>query len=244
MTGSWYYRVAMTGTKSPTAYMDASWLERLAPEFEKPYMARLQEFLGQEQASDAVVYPPFGQIFEALCLTPFDEVKVVIMGQDPYHGPGQAHGLAFSVPPGVPIPPSLQNIFKELKSDLGVVPPNHGCLEGWAKQGVLLLNATLTVREGQPKSHYGQGWEVFTDAVVRLLCQKQDPIVFLLWGKSALEKFQHIHDPAQPARHLVLTAPHPSPLSAYNGFFGCRHFSKTNEFLQRQSKKIVKWSLI
>lgn len=207
------------------AYMDASWLERLKGEFQKPYMKELEAFLAREAAGGAVVYPPYELIFNAFCQTPFEAVKVVIMGQDPYHGEGQAHGLSFSVPKGVPTPPSLLNIFKELRDDLGMAIPKHGCLEGWARQGVLLLNATLTVRANEAKSHFGKGWEVFTDKVVQLLCEKKDPIVFLLWGKSALEKYQHI--PAcGTGSHLALTAPHPSPLSAHAGFLGCRHFSK------------------
>src|SRR3990167_5996899 len=165
------------------AYMEASWLERLAPEFEMPYMKKLEAFLALEIQSGAAMYPPFNLIFNAFCQIPFDAVKVVIIGQDPYHGPGQAHGLAFSVPKGVPAPPSLQNIFKEIQKDLGIKPPAHGCLEQWAKQGVFLLNATLTVRAGEPKSHYGQGWELFTDRVVQLLCARAEPTVFLLWGK-------------------------------------------------------------
>lgn len=228
------------------ACMEASWLEVLGPEFEKPYMKQLQAFLGEERAAGRVIYPPFNQIFNAFCFTPFDQVKVVLIGQDPYHGPGQAHGLSFSVPPGVPQPPSLQNIFKEIRDDLGLKPPGHGCLEGWAKQGVLLLNATLTVRANEPKSHHGRGWELFTDRVVQLLCEQVDPLVFLLWGKVALDKFQHIQGPniqGTGGRHLVLTAAHPSPFSAHSGFLGCRHFSKTNEFLQRVGKKPVDWSL-
>jgi len=224
------------------AYMEASWLERLASEFEKPYMAQLEAFLGQEAALGAVVYPPFELIFNAFCQTPFEDVKVVIIGQDPYHGPGQAHGLSFSVPKGVPLPPSLQNIFKELKDDLNIPAPPHGCLIDWAKQGVLLLNATLTVRADQPKSHHGKGWEIFTDRVVQLLCARKAPIVFLLWGKSALDKFQHIES-CKETPHCILTAPHPSPLSAHSGFLGCRHFSKTNEFLQSIGRNPIDWKI-
>ncbi len=224
------------------AYMEASWLDRLGSEFEKPYMRKLEAFLADEISSRTVVYPPFGLVFNAFCQTPFEKVNVVIIGQDPYHGPGQAHGLSFSVPKGVPPPPSLLNIYKELNGDLGLKIPTHGCLLQWAKQGVLLLNATLTVRAGQARSHHGQGWEVFTDRVVQLLCERKDPLVFLLWGKSALDKFQHIG--ANGAKHhLVLTAPHPSPLSAYAGFLGCRHFSKTNAFLQTLGKKPIDWSI-
>ncbi len=224
------------------AYMEASWLDRLAPEFEKPYMKTLEAFLGREIASGVVVYPPFEQVFNAFCQTPFDEVKVVIIGQDPYHGPGQAHGLSFSVPKGIPLPPSLQNIFKELKEDLSVPSPPHGCLIEWARQGVLLLNATLTVRADQPRSHHGHGWELFTDRVVQILCERKEPMVFLLWGKSALEKFQHIPS-SQDSPHLVLTAAHPSPLSAHAGFFGCRHFSKANEFLKSKGCTPIDWKI-
>jgi uracil-DNA glycosylase len=223
------------------AFMEASWLKLLQEEFEKPYIKGLEAFLAGEVRSGAVVYPPFELIFNAFCQTPFDQVKVVIMGQDPYHGPGQAHGLSFSVPKGVPAPPSLQNIFKEIKADLGIAPPNHGCLIDWARQGVLLLNATLTVRAHEAKSHHGQGWEVFTDRVVQLLCTRKDPIVFLLWGKSAYDKFQHIGSNA--AHHLILTAPHPSPFSAHTGFLGCRHFSKTNEFLSKVGKTPIDWAI-
>lgn len=223
------------------AYMEASWLALLQEEFEKPYMKALETFLAKELEAGAVVYPPFELVFNAFCQTPFDEVKVVIMGQDPYHGPGQAHGLSFSVPKGVAAPPSLVNIFKELQADLEIPPSNHGCLVEWARQGVLLLNATLTVRANEPKSHHGQGWETFTDRVVQLLCLRKDPLVFLLWGKSAYEKFQHICTNA--SHHLVLTAPHPSPFSAHTGFLGCRHFSKTNEFLKNAGKKSIEWAL-
>lgn len=225
------------------AYMDASWLELLQGEFEKPYMKNLEAFLAKEIASGATIFPPFEFIFNAFCQTPFDQVKVVIMGQDPYHGEGQAHGLSFSVPKGVPAPPSLQNIFKELKDDLGIPIPKHGCLLDWAKQGVLLLNATLTVRANEPRSHYGKGWEIFTDQVIKLICERTDPIVFLLWGKSAYEKFKHIQPSKNNSRHLVLTAAHPSPLSAHSGFFGCRHFSKTNEFLKKNGKAEIMWKL-
>jgi len=222
------------------AYMDVSWLERLGDEFEKPYMKELEAFLARERASGAVVYPPFERVFEAFCQTPFEEVKVVIMGQDPYHGPGQAHGLSFSVPKGVAPPPSLQNIFKEIRDDLGIPVPKSGCLEGWAKQGVLLLNATLTVRANEPKSHFGKGWEVFTDRVIQLLCERERPLVFLLWGKSALDKFRHI---GNAGKHCVLTAAHPSPLSAHAGFLGCRHFSKANEFLKQAGIKPINWAV-
>ena len=223
------------------AQMEESWLDKLEEEFEKPYMKELESFLAQEYQSGATIYPPFELVFNAFCQTPYDDVKVVIMGQDPYHGPGQAHGLCFSVPKGAPTPPSLQNIYKEIRDDLGISPPNHGCLIDWAKQGILLLNATLTVREAEAKSHFEQGWERFTDKVIELLCLRKDPIVFLLWGKSAYEKFNHICTNAE--HHLVLTSPHPSPLSAHAGFFGNGHFSKANEFLLKSGKEPINWAL-
>jgi uracil-DNA glycosylase len=222
-----------------TALMERSWNQRLQDEFQKPYMRELEQFLGEERARGAVIYPPFEKVFTALCY-PFEEVKVVIMGQDPYHGEGQAHGLSFSVPEGVPQPPSLVNIFKEIRADLGVETPKGGCLEGWAKQGVLLLNATLTVRANEAKSHYGRGWERFTDRIVQEIVRREDPVVFLLWGKSAKEKFDAA---GGGGRHLVLVAPHPSPLSAYAGFFGCKHFSKANEFLISKGKRPIDWGL-
>jgi uracil-DNA glycosylase len=229
--------------KEKTAVMEASWVEKLKDEFQKPYMKELEKFLAQEYASGATIFPPFEQVFNAFCQTPFDQVEIVIMGQDPYHGEGQAHGLSFSVLPNVAVPPSLQNIYKELKADIGMKIPSHGCLEAWAKQGVLLLNATLTVRSGLPKSHYGKGWERFTDQVIQLLCEKQDPIVFMLWGKSAFEKFSHISS-KNKEKHLILVAPHPSPLSAHQGFLGCKHFSKANEFLIRANKKPINWAAL
>lgn len=225
------------------AQMEVSWLERLRPEFEKPYMKELERFLAGEYNKGLQIYPPYEQIFEAFCQCPYDKVRVVIIGQDPYHGPGQAHGLSFSVPKEVSLPPSLQNIFKELKEDLGVKMPTHGCLLDWARQGVLLLNAGLTVRAGEAKSHHGRGWETFTDRVVELLCEKKEPLVFLLWGKSAAEKVQQIYKMKQASHHLVLQAAHPSPLSAYAGFFGCRHFSKTNAFLRKSGFPEIVWDL-
>lgn len=221
--------------------MDASWLEKLQGEFEMPYMEKLRAFLVEEKRLGQVVYPPTPLTFNALLQTPFDQVKVVIMGQDPYHGPGQAHGLSFSVPDGIRPPPSLVNIFKEIHSDLGLPFPKSGCLLSWAKQGVLLLNATLTVRADQPKSHHGQGWERFTDRIVQLLCQRKDPIVFMLWGKSALDKFKHIG--GDGTNHMILTSVHPSPLSAYAGFLGCRHFSKANAFLAQTGKEPINWGI-
>ena len=219
--------------------LEQSWKERLAPEFSKSYMVSLREFLLQRKRAGAVVYPPGPKIFNALDSTPFDRVKVVVLGQDPYHGPGQAHGLCFSVRLGVPTPPSLINIFKEINEDLGVPPAQHGYLQHWANQGVLLLNAVLTVERGRAGSHQGKGWEQFTDQVVRLLNAERDGLVFLLWGNYALKKGAVI----DRARHLVLTAPHPSPLSASRGFFGCRHFSKANQYLEEQGLEPIDWSL-
>jgi uracil-DNA glycosylase len=188
------------------------------------------------------IYPPEPLVFHAFLQTPFSSVKVVIMGQDPYHGAGQAEGMSFSVPCGIPLPPSLKNIFIELEKDLGIPPSTTGSLTPWAKQGVLLLNATLTVREKEPKSHYGKGWEQFTDAVIRTLVEREDPIVFLLWGKSAQEKVEHIVKEGK-THHAILVAAHPSPYSAYSGFFGCRHFSKVNELLAKWKKPTIDWSL-
>jgi uracil-DNA glycosylase len=223
------------------AKMDLSWARVLKEEFDKPYMKALEAFLAKEM-SQYTIYPQEPLIFNAFNLTPEDRVKVVIIGQDPYHGKGQAHGLSFSVARGVRPPPSLQNIFKELQDDLNIPPPTSGCLECWAKQGVLLLNATLTVRAGDPKSHYGKGWEQFTDRVVQHLCLRKDPIVFLLWGKSAIEKYKHISSSLN-SHHLALTSPHPSPYSAHTGFLGCRHFSKTNDFLKKNGKEPIDWSV-
>ncbi|HLB52424.1 MAG TPA: uracil-DNA glycosylase [Chlamydiales bacterium] len=225
-----------------TAQMEVSWRELLKEEFEKPYMKELEKFLADEFDRGVEIYPPFENIFEAFRHSSFENVRVVIIGQDPYHGKGQAHGLSFSVPKGVPLPPSLQNIFKELKRDLGVPTPTHGSLVEWAEQGVMLLNAGLTVRAGEAKSHAGRGWEKFTDRVVQLLCERKDPLVFLLWGKSAADKVQQIHK-QKSTHHLILTAPHPSPLSAYRGFFGCGHFSKTNDFLCKAGFTPIVWEL-
>lgn len=230
---------------SQALMMEASWLDRLAPEFEKPYMKKLEAFLQSEYQARQTIYPPSELIFNAFCHTPFEKVKVLIIGQDPYHGPQQAHGLCFSVPKGIAPPPSLQNIFKELSDDVKIKVPSHGNLESWAKQGVMLLNATLTVRENEPKSHYGKGWETFTDKVVELLVAKKRPIAFVLWGKSAFEKWRLLSiNPEKTAHHLVLTAAHPSPLSAYAGFFGCKHFSQINSFLTRTQQKPVDWEIL
>ncbi len=230
----------MTMLSDAISQMDPSWQHLLAPEFQKPYFQKLEAFLEEEKRSGAIVYPPSNLLFNAFAKTPFDKVSVVIIGQDPYHGPGQAHGLAFSVPHGVPPPPSLKNIFKELRSDLQITPPPHGCLDKWAEQGVFLLNAVLTVRDGEAASHHGEGWEIFTDRVVELLCTRSRPLVFLLWGKSALKKFHHVEACAE-GHHLALIAAHPSPLSAHAGFFGSRPFSKVNDFLKAKGEKPIDW---
>jgi uracil-DNA glycosylase len=219
-----------------------SWANALGHELQKPYLVRLKAFLEQERWAGNTVYPPEDQIFHALALTPFDAVRVVLVGQDPYHGPGQAHGLSFSVRPGVAIPPSLQNIYKELQSDLGIPPASHGCLTSWAQQGVLLLNATLTVRAGEPLSHHKKGWEEFTDSIIEAVARNHQHIVFILWGKNAQEKCQKFSDLLKDS-HLVLTAAHPSPYSAHSGFFGCRHFSKTNDYLAQHSLPPIDWAL-
>lgn len=223
-------------------FMEKGWLDILIEEFEKPYMKNLQQFLIEEKRSKINIYPPEDLIFNAFCQTPFDEAKVVIIGQDPYHGPNQAHGLSFSVRKNVSQPPSLKNIFKELVDDEKITFPKTGYLLPWARQGVVLLNATLTVRENQPKSHYGRGWEIFTDKVVEILAKKKDPLVFLLWGKSAQEKCLKVFDFFPQHPHLILTAAHPSSYSVA-GFFGCRHFSKTNEFLKKHNKKPIDWQI-
>lgn len=214
-----------------------SWKSLLLEEFQKPYMQSLRFFLANEKRLGKTVYPPGSMIFNALNSTLFDDVKVVILGQDPYHGPNQAHGLCFSVNHGVSIPPSLQNIFKELHSDLGIARPASGCLSHWADQGVLLLNAVLTVEAGKPASHEGKGWEQFTDAVVAKLNAQREHAVFLLWGSYAQKKGAIIDS----KRHLVLKAPHPSPLSASRGFFGCRHFSRVNRYLLETGQIPIEW---
>lgn len=216
--------------------IEESWKEKLADEFEKPYFKELTEFVRQEYKTQ-VCYPPGKLIFNAFNLCPFDRVKVVIIGQDPYHGPGQAHGLCFSVNDGIPFPPSLQNIFKEIQADLGKDIPTSGNLTRWAEQGVLLLNATLTVRAHQAASHQRHGWEEFTDAVIRKLSQERDHLVFILWGSYAQKKGAVI----DRERHLVLTSAHPSPLSAYHGFFGNKHFSLANAYLEQYGKTPINW---
>ena len=220
--------------------IESSWLEVLRPQFEAPYFAQLKDFLVTER-QQYTCYPSGGNIFNAFNLTPFDKVKAVIIGQDPYHEPGQAHGLCFSVRDGIRVPPSLVNIIKEINSDLGTaVSTERGDLTGWAEQGVLLLNATLTVRAHQAGSHQGKGWELFTDAAIRALSEQRSGLVFLLWGSFAIAKSKMI----DPSRHLILTAPHPSPLSVYRGFFGCRHFSKANEYLISQGLSPIDWTAI
>jgi len=220
-----------------------SWKAALADEFSSPYMATLKRFLLAEREAGKRIFPAGGEWFRALDLTPLDKVRVVILGQDPYHGLGQAHGLCFSVRPGVAPPPSLVNIYKELNSDLGLSRPGHGFLEHWAEQGVLLLNSVLTVQMGLAASHRNQGWERFTDAVVAAVNRKTDPVVFLLWGSYAQKKAAMVDSVDRGGRHLVLKAAHPSPLSAHNGFFGCRHFSKTNAFLEAHGMAPIDWSL-
>ncbi|MGI9318519.1 MAG: uracil-DNA glycosylase [bacterium] len=218
--------------------LEPSWLGILGDEFDQPYMRTLKEFLTQQKSQRKVIYPASKNWFNAFNSTPFDKAKVVILGQDPYHGPGQAHGLCFSVLPGVSFPPSLLNIYKEIEQDLGVAGPANGCLQGWANQGVLLLNATLTVERSRAGSHQGKGWEQFTDRAIQALEQQQSGLVFLLWGSYAQKKGQFIDS----SKHLILKAPHPSPLSAHRGFFGCGHFSKTNKWLEKQGLEPIDWS--
>ena len=219
--------------------LDPSWKARLGDYLQREDMAALSAFLRQRKAQGARIYPPGQEIFAAFDATPFEAVKVVILGQDPYHGPGQAHGLCFSVRPGVPVPPSLDNIFKEIHADLGLPRPDHGCLLPWALQGVLLLNAVLTVEDGRAGAHQGKGWEGFTDHVVDVLNREREGLVFLLWGNYAQAKGKVI----DTRRHRVLKAPHPSPLSAHRGFMGCRHFSAANEYLTRNGLTPIDWSL-
>ncbi len=217
--------------------LEPSWKQHLLPEFSKPYMQSLRAFLLQQKQQQKRVFPRGDEIFNAFNFTPFDQVKVVILGQDPYHGPGQAHGLCFSVRQEVAVPPSLINIYKELHEDMGVAIPEHGNLERWAKQGVLLLNSVLTVEAHKAASHQGQGWEAFTDQVIACLNKYREHLVFLLWGSYAQRKGAVI----DRSKHLVLTAPHPSPLSAHRGFLGCRHFSKANHYLQQHGIKPIDW---
>lgn len=231
----------MSNNTLPQSPTEISWRDILRPEFDKPYFKELMQFVEKERSSNIPIYPPHEDVFNAFKKTPFSKVKAVIVGQDPYHGPGQAHGLSFSVQKGIRPPPSLQNIFKELHADLGVPIPNHGCLESWADQGIMLLNASLTVRQSAPMSHAGKGWETFTDAAIAQLCQRQEPVIFVLWGKFAQDKCRNILTAIHSTRHLVLTAAHPSPFSAHSGFFGCKHFSKINDFLVSNGSEPIKW---
>ncbi|OLY92804.1 Uracil-DNA glycosylase [Cnuella takakiae] len=219
--------------------MEASWKALLEDEFKKPYFKQIVEHLKTERSQGKTIYPAGGNIFHAFDATPFGNVKVVILGQDPYHGPNQAHGLSFSVQPGVPPPPSLLNIYKELHEDVGIPIPRHGYLEKWANQGVLLLNASLTVRAGEANSHSKIGWEKFTDTVIQTISDKQDHVVFLLWGKFAQSKAALIDQ----KKHLILKSAHPSPLAAHSGFFGNHHFSQTNQYLMQHGKDPIDWAL-
>lgn len=219
--------------------LDPSWKAHLESEFESDYMRFLREFLMQEKSQSKIIFPPGDEIFACLNSTGFDDVKVVILGQDPYHGRGQAHGLCFSVKPGVAIPPSLRNIYKELKSDIGFKPPTHGCLNYWAEQGVLLLNSVLTVESRRPASHKGKGWEQFTDKLISLLNERREGLVFILWGSYAQKKGAMI----DRSRHLVLQSPHPSPLSASKGFYGNKHFSLANDYLSSKGQTPIDWQL-
>ncbi len=218
--------------------LEKSWKELLGSELKKTYMSDLRTFLVQEEKAQKTVYPQSQDILAALNLTPFHQVKVVILGQDPYHGPNQAHGLCFSVKPGVKTPPSLVNIFKELKDDLGITPPTHGCLDAWGKQGVLLLNNVLTVEDGKAGSHHLKGWEQFTDKIIELLNEKKENLVFILWGSPAQKKAQKVDS----KKHFIIKSVHPSPLSSYRGFFGSKPFSQTNTYLNSKGIKPINWS--
>jgi uracil-DNA glycosylase len=224
---------------SKAGELSGLWAQHLGPQLEQPHMQQLKTFLKNEKAAGKIIFPPSADIFNAFAHTPLENVKVVILGQDPYHGPGQAHGLCFSVLPGIKVPPSLVNIFKEIESDIGVQMSGSGTLTPWADQGVLLLNATLTVEQANAGSHQKQGWEEFSDAAIRVVNEQCSGVVFLLWGSYAQKKATMIN----PQKHLVLTAPHPSPLSSYRGFFGCRHFSKANAYLMAQGKTPINWQL-
>jgi uracil-DNA glycosylase len=219
--------------------LEAGWKAALRDEFDKPYMTALKEFLRAEKAAGKLIFPPGPLIFNALNSTPLDQVKVVILGQDPYHGPGQAHGLCFSVQPGVPTPPSLQNIYKELKRDLNIDIPRHGCLQRWAEQGVLLLNTSLTVEQGKAGSHAAKGWQPFTDRIIEVVSEQRPHLVFLLWGSHAQSKQKLI----DASRHLLLKSAHPSPLSAHRGFNGNGHFSRANKYLQQHGLEPIDWRL-
>ncbi len=229
----------MAGIRAEDIDLHESWKQELLPEFEAPYMHVLKQFLLAEKAAGNIIYPAGSEYFRALDLTPLEQVRVVILGQDPYHGPGQAHGLCFSVRPGVQPPPSLKNIYKELHADLGIAPLNHGYLEHWARQGVLLLNSVLTVRAGEAASHQSKGWEKFTDAIIRKIAERQTPTVFMLWGSYAQKKAAFVEE----TKHRVLKSVHPSPLSAHRGFLGCRHFSQANAFLEDKGLEPIDWKL-
>jgi uracil-DNA glycosylase len=231
---------AFVTEKSKSAIkLNPSWLKVLGPQFDLPYMKSLKKFLRDEVAKKKIIYPKMSNVFKALNTTSFEDVKVVIIGQDPYHGPGQAHGLCFSVQKPTPPPPSLQNIFLELKADQKIEKPKHGDLSAWAKQGVLLLNTVLTVEDGKAASHHGKGWEQFTDEVIKVLDREKKDLVFILWGSPAQKKEMLL----TPMRHLILKSPHPSPLSAYRGFFGSKPFTKTNLYLKSKGIKEIDWSL-
>jgi uracil-DNA glycosylase len=228
----------MSATKKPID-LHPTWLAHLEPEFKQPYMKHLKQFLLEQKKAGKIIYPDSKNIFNAFNSTPLDKVNVIILGQDPYHGPNQAHGLCFSVQPGVPTPPSLQNIYKELHRDLHLPIPKHGFLQNWANQGVFLLNATLTVEQGNAGAHQGQGWEQFTDRAIQIVSQACNNVVFLLWGSYAQKKGQFIDG----RKHLILRAPHPSPLSAHRGFIGCGHFSQVNTYLEQHGQTPIDWSL-
>mmetsp|Transcript_13280 Transcript_13280/g.20866 ORF Transcript_13280/g.20866 Transcript_13280/m.20866 type:complete len:301 (+) Transcript_13280:147-1049(+) len=234
-------RAKVKNVKDAAACLPASWAERLGQEVKKPYFQKLNDFVAKEIDSGKIVFPPLNEVFSALYLCPFDKVKVVVVGQDPYHGPNQAHGLSFSVKKGVPPPPSLVNMYKELKQDPDVKfeIPKHGCLTKWAEQGVLMLNACLTVRKAEANSHQKQGWETFTDAIISELNKNHKGLIFLLWGKPAENKCKSV----DKKKHFILTAPHPSPLSAHRGFFGCHHFSKANQLLETSGRTAIDWQL-
>ena len=229
----------MSAEAAPPVRLEPSWLAHLEDEFHQPYMQQLRKFLRAEKAAGKIIHPPGADMFNAFARTPLPQVKAVILGQDPYHGPGQAHGLCFSVRPGVALPPSLQNIYKEAASDLNIPMPAHGCLTPWAERGVLLLNSVLSVESGRAASHQGRGWESFTDRVVELVNRECEHVVFMLWGSHARKKGTAI----APNRHCILHAPHPSPLSAGRGFLGCRHFSQANAYLQSHGREPIDWSL-
>lgn len=230
----------MSQNKTEKIKLEESWKQKLIPEFNKTYMLDLKKFLKSEKEKKKIIFPHGNEYFAALNATSFDKVKVVLLGQDPYHGPGQAHGLCFSVRPGVRFPPSLQNIFKELKADVGVETPKHGCLTSWAEQGVLMLNSVLTVEDGKAASHQGKGWEVFTDKIISLLNEDRENLVFILWGSYAQRKAAFV----DRKKHLVLEGPHPSPLSAHRGFFGTKPFSKVNAFLKSKGVKPIDWNSV